>query len=99
MQTALQNPQLKLIATPDLAKDFAMVGRALSADEMVAQLSPELEVLFLQSREDAITPAVFATELVAKFPKPPRYEIVDNDHSFLADRPQLGIKIAQFLRD
>ncbi len=97
-QTALQNPQLKLIAPPELAKDFAMVGSALSADRMVTQLSPELDVLFLQSREDAITPAIFATELVAKFPKTPRYEIVENDHSFLADRPQLGAKIAKFLR-
>lgn len=96
---ARDNPVLRLGNTSELAADFAEVGKSHPTEELIRRLPASVEVLFLQAKEDELTPLAYAEAARAFFAKKPHFEIADNNHSFLRDRPALAKKIAAFLSD
>jgi pimeloyl-ACP methyl ester carboxylesterase len=89
---------LNLPAADDLSRDFEEVGKKDPPERLLGLVPQSLEVLFLQAANDTTTPAAIATQLIDLFKRRPRFEILNQDHSFLLDRPELSEKIADFLR-
>lgn len=94
-----EHADLNLGNTSDLVRDFCLIGEKYPTASLIKGLSPATEVLFLQAKVDPLTPAEIAIKMKDLFPRPPIFELVDNDHSFLSDRPQLSQRIAKFLRE
>lgn len=92
-----ENPQIDFGDLDSLARDFCRIGRAHPSETLIAGVSPATEVLFLQARIDPITPADIAITKKGLFQHPPVFELTNNDHSFLSDRPELSSRIARFL--
>ncbi len=92
-----ENLQLALGDMRALVRDFCDIGKRHVTDQLLAQLSPHTETLFLQAQVDQLTPAEIAIQKKALFPRPPSFELVANDHSFLSDRPELAQRIGRFL--
>lgn len=82
----------------DLAMEFEELSKGFNVAQLVAELSPSMPVKFMQARTDTITPTVIAEDLRKYFRGKIDYELVEQDHSFLLDRPTLAKKIAEFLR-
>jgi pimeloyl-ACP methyl ester carboxylesterase len=95
---ARNNPMLTLGDPEELAVDFTEIGSSMPAAELIGAVSEAIEILFLQARNDDITPTRFALNMIDDFKRRPLLEIVDTDHSFIVDRPRLSQRIAAFLK-
>lgn len=91
------HPELCLGDTAELSRDFAQVGTEYPPERLVASLPETIDILFLQAKEDPITLTPIAEQVVQKFRRRPDFRLVDQDHSFLVDRPTLAAKIAAYL--
>lgn len=99
-QVRSENPAVQLSSDLDrLALEFAAFQGRAPASKLIAAIPNTVDVLFLQARIDPMTPAEIAQAHLPNFHKPPTFALVDNDHSFLADRPALGRRLAEFLKD
>lgn len=96
-ETREENPHIDFGDLRGLAHDFCETGRKYPSESLIAGVAPATEVLFLQARIDPITPADIAIKKKELFQHPPVFELTDNDHSFLSDRPELSKRIARFL--
>jgi pimeloyl-ACP methyl ester carboxylesterase len=95
------NPQLALGEARALVRDFCSIGLQNPTEKLIQQIPTGVEILFLQAKVDQLTPPEIAKSFAAKmqqhFKTPPEFELVDNDHSFLNNRPELSLRMAQFL--
>ena len=87
----------RALARSQVAADFGRVGEANETTRLAALVSDQTETLLMQASEDEITPPQFAEALVSHFCRAPLFELAANDHSFLADRAELSMRIARFL--
>lgn len=95
--TAQENPQLRLGDTSKLAEDFAGVGEATPTESLVEAVPDGVEIVFLQSTTDEITPLNIAESALPFFRKKPRFERVETDHSFLVDRSKIVERVTELL--
>jgi pimeloyl-ACP methyl ester carboxylesterase len=93
--TAEEYPVLSLGDTAKLARDFVEVRNKFPLEPIIANL--KIPTLFLQARVDDRTPLDVAEEYRTKFSNDLIFEILDTDHSFLEDRPQIAKRIAKYL--
>jgi pimeloyl-ACP methyl ester carboxylesterase len=91
------NPLLTLPPAKELAADFMSLGAHASGEALVSQVDPAIDVLFLQAARDTTTPPDIAQASLKHFVRQPEFELVDNDHSFLANRAALTARIVEFL--
>lgn len=96
-QYMAEHPEITTLEPSDLHRDYLHVAGEASPESLISRLSEAIEVLILQAMSDEVTPAATAEKMLALFPRHPLYELVDNDHSFLRDRPQVSDRIAAFL--
>lgn len=98
---AYQNeyPKLQLGDIEELALEMSTVANENSPFDLIATLPEDLEVLFLQAKNDEITPDIHALKALEYFKRPPVFEFVETDHSFVDNRPQIARRIAEFLAD
>ena len=89
---------LNLPETQALADDFQRVGEKVDVSQMIQQLSPNLRVTYLQAKTDLMTPPALAEKMRVHFRCHFDFSLVDQEHSFLTDRPALGLTLAQILR-
>lgn len=92
------NPQLRTVSADELAGEFASLAKRFPPQQLISSLDPKIEIDFLQARSDEITPTAVAEEMRAHFRGKLIFELVDQDHSFLIDRPKLSQKIAELFR-
>jgi len=95
---ARDNSMLTFGDPDELALDFVETGRSIPPAELIGRVSEAIEILFLQARNDEITPTRIALNMIDDFKRRPTFEIVDTDHSFVVDRPRLSQRIAAFLK-
>jgi pimeloyl-ACP methyl ester carboxylesterase len=96
-ETAAANPHLSLGDLVGLATDFAKVGQQNPANELIQTISPKINITYLQAKVDALTPPEYAHSAQAFFAKPPRFELLDTDHSFLLNREENAKRIMEGL--
>ncbi|GEM_PF-2287382 len=96
--TARTELRLDLPEIDILAHDFSKVGQAYPAQRLIENLSPDLEVSYLQAKVDQMTPVESANGMRGSFRCHLDFRLVDQDHSFLTDRANLGVEIARLLR-
>ena len=95
-----KNPNLNLLEPTSLARDFQDVGRRWSVPELLSGLcllQPDVPILFLQARDDKVTPTSTALAMKDQFPAQLKFELVDQDHSFLINRPAIAARIIRFI--
>ncbi len=90
-------PFLNLGDIEKLALELSTVASENSPYDLVASLPKELVVLFLQAKNDEITPEANALKALEYFKRPPVFELVETDHSFVENRPRIARRIAEFL--
>lgn len=91
------HPHLSLDAPEALSRDFLDIGTKFPPGDLVRSLPESIEILFLQAREDLITPVSIAEEMIPLFKRRPDFQVVEQDHSFLLNREELSLKIGTFL--
>ena len=92
------NPELHFGEVSELAADYVAVSERSPAAGMIQNLPSKLDLLFLQSRPDEVTPAAVAQEHLPLFPCSTEFELVENDHGFMTDRRGVADRIALFLK-
>lgn len=92
-----QNPKLSLEPSAKLAEEFSRIGERYPTQESVAAVPESIDVLFLQAKNDDITPTPVALKRIPLFRRAPELRLADNDHSFLSNRDELAREIAEFL--
>ena len=95
--TAKDNPQLNLGRIEDRSREFVEVGEDTPAALLAARVDAKTEVFILQSATDQVTPPTYAEALLSHFQRPPTYETIDTDHSFLVDRPAATARVIDAL--
>lgn len=92
-------PQLNLGDLDALADELSNIANENTSYNLIATIPEEVEVLFLQAKNDEITPDKNAIKALEYFKRPPIFEFVETDHSFVSDRPRIARRIAEFLID
>lgn len=90
--------EVKTLAPEVLAEEFKDLSEDYSVKELIHELDPKLKLKFMQARIDNVTPTQMAEDFRQYFKCEFDYELVDQDHSFLIDRPGLSLKIADYLK-
>lgn len=93
------NPEISTVPARELGREFERLQDTRPSGSFIRKLARDLPVLFLQSKDDTITPAKYALEAKSDFPKSIDLRLVDNDHSFLSDRPELARQIARQIEE
>ena len=93
------DPRFRLGEVGSLIAEFGDLQRERAPIDLINELSPSLDVLFMQAENDPITPDANAAEAIGRFQKRPIFEKVATDHSFVIDRPAISQRIGLFLRD
>lgn len=81
----------------NLAQEFHRLGEQYPPIRLIQSLSRNLEVLYLQAKDDDITPVFAAEEARRFFSCQLDFRLVDQDHAFLSNREELASTIAAFL--
>lgn len=92
-----EQPGINLGDLQELAKDFVELRNQGDPMDLVSQIPSEIEILFLQAKNDTTTPASKALQALAKFKGDVTFEEIETDHSFVKDRPLICERIAEFL--
>lgn len=96
LQAINSSSSIRTLPVDQLAKEFIEIAQEFPAENVIASISPEIDIVLLQARRDEITPTAIAEEMKNHFKGKFQYELVDQDHSFLIDRPKLSDKLAQY---
>ena len=96
-ETLKNNPGIQIGTASERGAEFETFGTSTPPDRLIRSVTPETEVLFLQAREDDVTPTSIALEKVKLFEKFPTFELVDTDHSFILNRERITKRISNFL--
>lgn len=92
-------PQLNFGDLDALADELSNIANENTPFDLIATIPEEIDVLFLQAKNDEITPDANAIKALEYFKRPPIFEFVETDHSFVGDRPRIARRIAEFLAD
>ena len=95
--TLANNPEIQIGAPSERGAEFEELGLKRPPDQLLQSVSVDAEVLFLQAREDNVTPTSIALEKLRHFPRFPIFELVDTDHSFILNRERITRRISAFL--
>jgi poly(3-hydroxyalkanoate) synthetase len=95
-QTIDSNSMIHTLPAEQLAKEFIEIATKFPTEKVISQISPEIEISLLQARADHITPTAIAEEMKNNFKGKFSYQLVDQDHSFLIDRPKLSDNLAKY---
>lgn len=90
--------EVQTLTPSQLAGEFNELSKEYAVEQLIASFEPHLKVKFMQARNDGVTPTAIAKEFRKSFKSDFDFELVDQDHSFLIERPALAKKIAEFFR-
>ncbi len=93
-----QNQEVNTLSPVELGQEFHDLSKQYSVEKLISELDPKLKIEMLQARVDGVTPTQTAEEFRQHFKCDFKFELVDQDHSFLIDRPQLAKKIAAYFK-
>lgn len=96
-ETARANPQVALLNADLLSQEFVHVSEKYPSESLIRSVPEATEILFLQAKNDLITPEGEALRMLKHFRRQPQFFLVDQDHSFLSNRQDLARQIATFL--
>ena len=98
-ETFANNPSIRLGNIGKLALEFQKIGEMYPMRKLLPLFPDSIDALFLQAKDDLVTPASVAQSNLALFGKTPRFELAPTDHSFLLNRPEMTERIARFIKN
>lgn len=92
------NSGINTRSAEDLGHEFQQLSLKYKVEDIIANIDPKIKIEMLQARNDQITPTAVAEEFQKYFKGDFKFKLVDQDHSFLTDRPELAKEIANFFK-
>lgn len=91
------HPELNFADIDLMLGELASLKTENSSYDLIDDLPETIDVLFLQAKNDPVTLDQNALKALEIFKRPPIFEFVATDHSFVEDRPRLAQRIAEFI--